>query len=531
MKKNILALVLFTASLFYAQNKELGQGIELPDFVITGVQSVDVPSIPKKKAALIPVIGKQFLIPRYEPENLDLVKIDVPFYSAPKVFDSFNPFNYSLSLAGGLNTLPSGEFFASANLSNVLLFAELKGNNILNYQDNAGSVFYSGRIKADFYNNYKSSFLPGLLLGIEALYENYTYKFFASPTPALERNRQNADVKLTVDYNRDKLINFSLTTGGEYLWLPENNTSNSDLKSNALLKFILPGFDLNFKGQLKHSSYKDDLRSELSESYLAADAGVLFKLTNGLMIGGGIRLSSFDANTFVFPNVMAVLKINKFITLSGEAGGEGNYLSYSDLIKINRYYKPTSGYSVYTENNFNMNFSLKYEFEKYFELTGGVGYAAYNDYYYFEDNLTKGFYEIHPVQDVKQIFIYGKSYFHLGPLGAFYGSIKFQQFTFNDDNYLPYEPVVNTTFDYRYTNLSKFGFGIKYTLLYNIYYDRANSGKMGSYNNLSLNLSYEVMESMELNIDLQNILNKDNFMWNSYNEKPFDLLIGFNYKW
>jgi hypothetical protein len=40
-----------------------------------------------------------------------------------------------------------------------------------------------------------------------------------------------------------------------------------------------------------------------------------------------------------------------------------------------------------------------------------------------------------------------------------------------------------------------------------------------------------VMKNMELNIDLQNILNKDNFMWNSYDEKPFDVLIGFNYKW
>lgn len=531
MKKKIFVLIIAAYSLFYAQNKEIDQGIELPDFVITGVQSVDVPSITKKKAELIPVIGKQFLIPRYEPENLDLVKVDVPFYNAPKVFEDYNALNYSISLSGGLHTLPTGSLFAGANFKDILLSAELINRNILDYKDNAGSTFYSGKINAAFYNNYKSSFLPGLLIGLEGKYEKSTYKFFASPTPILERDKQNAGLKLNIDYDRDRFVNFSVSADGQYLWLPENTASNISLKSNAMMKFILPGFDLKFESEFYNNSFKDDIASKISDDFFSLNAGALFKLSSGMLIGGGIKYSSLDSNTFVFPNVSAILKINKFITISGEAGGSGGYLSYSDLMKLNRYFKPILNYSIYTENAININFSIKYEFEKYFELTGGIGFSKYNDYFYFEDDIISGFFEAHPVQDVKQIFIYGKSYFQLGPLGAFYGGIKFQQFTFNNDNYLPYQPVVNTSFDYKYKNLSKFGFGIKYVLLFDIYYDSANSSKMDNYNNLSVNLSYEVMKNMELNIDLQNILNKDNFMWNSYDEKPFDVLIGFNYKW
>ena len=55
-----LFLFIIIGSVIIAQDQNKGQDIELPDFVITGIQSVDIPTMAKRKIDLIPVLSNEF---------------------------------------------------------------------------------------------------------------------------------------------------------------------------------------------------------------------------------------------------------------------------------------------------------------------------------------------------------------------------------------------------------------------------------------------------------------------------------------
>ena len=64
--KNKILIILFTSTwIFFFNTESYSQSIELPDFVITGVQSVSIPTMKKNKSDYVPVISEEFLTPKY----------------------------------------------------------------------------------------------------------------------------------------------------------------------------------------------------------------------------------------------------------------------------------------------------------------------------------------------------------------------------------------------------------------------------------------------------------------------------------
>ena len=71
MKKYFILIILFFSTFLFAQTEQ--QSIELPDFVITGRQNIDIPIAVKKKPDLVSTISKDFLTPQYSPEEFPLL--------------------------------------------------------------------------------------------------------------------------------------------------------------------------------------------------------------------------------------------------------------------------------------------------------------------------------------------------------------------------------------------------------------------------------------------------------------------------
>lgn len=531
MKKILIGLILIITVNLSAQNQEREQSIELPDFVITGVQSVDVPTLTKKKAELHPLLEKQFFNPQYQPEELNLGRINVPFHEAPKILQEYSPRNSFVRVAAGQYTLPLVDIFISHNFSNSILSLGLFGNNSSDYIKNADKSKYGINLKSDFFTSQSSSFLPGITFALEAGYSKESYKLFGSVLPTPKRINQLADFSFATVYSTSKVFNFSLNTDFSYLNQDEVfKTKEFDMNIQGKVKFILPGLDVDVKSKLRKINFDDSVMPEMKNDYFSTKAGISLRAINNFMIGGGVYLSKQDSNSFFSPYANVDIKINKFITASAELSGSSEIYSYSELLGMNQFIKAAAK-PIYVEKAIDIDLSIKYEYDKYFQLVGGVNYVKYNDYFYFSDATTTGIYDVVPIRKVAQIRIYGNSYFHLGPYGSLYGNVEFQQFTMNDDNRLPYEPLVSSSIEYKYVTGIKVGFGAKYRTMIDFFADVSNNSKVSSYHHLSLNAFYEIFQDAEIILELENILNKDNYLWKNYLEKPFEIIIGFKYKW
>ena len=122
--------------------------------------------------------------------------------------------------------------------------------------------------------------------------------------------------------------------------------------------------------------------------------------------------------------------------------------------------------------------------------------------------------------------------FYPAQYGYFFGEIKYQDVTDNILNKtVPYEPKFKSQLIYGYD--FKFGFGIKaeYQMAYEIFTNAGNTVKLDNYQNLSLSCSYKFWDSLTFTADFHNILNKSNFVWMGYQEKPFDIILGAEYRW
>lgn len=532
MKNFIIIFFVVFAAVLNAQNKDLEQSIELPDFVITGVQSVDIPTITKRKAELMPVLGKQFFNPSYQPEKLNNRKIDVPFNDAPDILKMDLPLNYRLEMGAGRYTLPKGLFSVGGVTSNIFFNAKLWGNNVTEFIGSADYSEFGADIETQIFTSNNSSFLPGLKISLNASYRKDNFLFYQQRVLTNKvLGVDNIVTGLNLNYDTDAIIQFGGSVKFSYLDHSRNDLNDKSVIATGMIKYSLSSF--NFKMETKYidNVFTNNYSSlSTSESYMNSYISTEFG-NNKVKIGGGLFYSIQDSNTFVFPKVYIAMMLNDFVTFKGEAGGESNYISYEDHYNSCRYLT-SNVLSNYVEKDLFISASLTYEFKKYFQLEGGAGYSHYNNYYYLDDiSYFGGDFGTLAATDLKRIHLYANANFHLGPMGALYANAEFQQFTFSDDLKVPYEPMLKTEIEYSYKFADKIGFGVMYILKYDTYADRSNSNLLDTYHNLGANFSYELFERFNLKLELQNILNRDNFVFNGYREKPFDIIAGFTYSW
>jgi len=76
--KKILIILLIVPFFLSAQDRKDNQSIELPDFVITGVQNVKIPKKKKKKAELVNILSESFFKPSVSSEALSIAAFSQP---------------------------------------------------------------------------------------------------------------------------------------------------------------------------------------------------------------------------------------------------------------------------------------------------------------------------------------------------------------------------------------------------------------------------------------------------------------------
>lgn len=529
MKKLSLIYLLIFSSL-YSQETTQSQSIELPDFVITGTESISIPKIQKSQPDFIPLLSSDFFTPNYPNEENTSIKLPEVNTEIISLGNYKQTTNALLKLSAGLETWPMGEFYYSNWYDNFSFMTHLFGKNELEYVNNAGLSNAGLEVGGKYFIDHNSSFLPGMEFIINGNYLYESYNYYGSLSPKLKRSTNTGFLNAGINYFSDPYNNFSINLNNSYYDQKDDDINENIFGVSAFYRIRINNFNFRVEGNFKNQAITSSIINLGNQSYFNTLSTIGFKLKDIVNIRAGIYFSESEGNTFFAPTAFGSLKLNDKISFFGEFSPNTQFQTLQDFRNGNRFYQLDNFVNLFTENKFNLKFAVRYEYEKYFEISGGVGYLNSDNNFYFEDDFSDGFFRIHK-QDIENTYMFLNMLFRKGPFGEFYGEAKLQNITSQDGDFLPYTSTILGKFNYSYN--WNVGVGLKLGLEYynKAYTDYKNLDEIPEAINLSASFYYELFENFKLTLDLENLLDDRYYFFRNYEAKPIDILAGFEFRW
>ncbi len=529
--KKICFLMLIISALVFGQQEKESQSIELPDFVITGVQSVDLPTASKAKAELIPTLSKDFFLPRYTPEELPVANIDNPMSKKFNLWNDQKYYDGSLYIGIGGYTLPEGNLFLGKDFGNYLLSFNVYGRNIKDYVPNSDYNISGGSISNEFYVSDNSDFLPGMQIYLNGNFFRNDYKFFGSPVPTSERRTNNGYAEFGLRNTSGRYLNYDFGVCGSGLTIDQNGFKEFKYSGKGSIELKFPRISFVADASYTKQQLQNNPSGNNSYYFYILNPSVKVALINDLDFEAGLQYSQTNSNSFLAPWGNLKLRLSNSLTFIASYKPHALFRTHRDFILKNIYYDLGTTDNIFTKYKSDLSGGLRYQYYKYIEIGVTGGLAKIDNYFYFGDVLQPGMFDITTANDVTKIYSKLDLLFHPGPMGKLYAEAVYQKTTDSSDRYIPFTPQLKASMSYSYSFPFGINFQAKYDLAFDYYSDIANSNKLPTYHNISLILGYNFVNSLELQCQLQNILNRDNFLWSNYQEKPFDIIVGINYKW
>lgn len=528
--KKIIILLAISAVVLIGQEENQTQSIELPDFVITGKESISIPKIQKSYPEFIPLLSKDFFTPQYPNEEQTTIKLPEIETELVNIGSYKQKTNALLKFSAGLESWPVGEFYYNDWTDNFSYNAHLFGRNELEYVNKAGLSLAGVSLGGKYFVDQEANFLPGLEIDLNGKYYYESFHFYGSSTPNLKRSTNNGILNLGFNYTSDPYNNFGILFSDSYYEQKDDEIDENIFSTSAYMKFINNKFDFNLEGTFKNQTLSGSNSSFDNQYYVNSMLTVGFKFYNMLNLKVGAYLSESEGNTFFAPVAYASMKLHKNLSVFGEFAPNTEFQTLQDFRTANRYYRISNFANAYIENKFNLKVAAKFEYEKYFEISAGLGYINSDNNYYFEDNADVGFFNIYK-QDIENSYAIVNLLFRKGPMGQLYGDAKFQKITGENNKNLPYNSTFVSSLNYLFD--WDFGFGLNLGLNYynESYSDYENQEKIPESFNVNANFYYEMFNNFKVTLAFENLLDDKYYYFRNYQAKPFDVLAGFEFRW
>jgi hypothetical protein len=529
MKKLIIVFIFLISQLLFAQNQ---QGIELPDFVITGKQSIDIPIAVKKKPELISTLSEDFILPQYSPEELPILISSLPVPVIPSIKSVDELFYGSLIMKAGRYTIPLGELNINQIFDNYLFNTRVWGSNISEYIPNAGYNTSGISMTHEFFLSTMSDFLPGSKIKIYGDYNRDSYKLYGwTNDPTYLREVNNGSVLLSVSSSYSRWINYNFESDGNVYSFSENGLKETNFNSQGTVEFKTGTMIFGASGNYRLQNLTNNISNIANYNFFSAQGYYTIYPLNMFWLSLGINYSNTGYDSKISPFGSLEIKIDQGFTFSAEYKPHFEFFTVKDFLSKNPYVNFGLIDNAYEEYQNDVGAMIKYEYGKLFEASLTGRYSEINNYFYFDDKNQPGKLDLFLVPDAKIYDAKINLIYNSDRFGNLIYEAEFRQAKDDLKNYIPYEPELSTSLAYLYN----FSFGleskIKYNLMYDIYTNTANSNMLQNYHDISISFGYELFKAVKITADFQNIMNRSNFVWKLYQEKPFDILFGFEYRW
>ncbi|MEW6194571.1 MAG: TonB-dependent receptor [Bacteroidota bacterium] len=528
MRKLLAALIYFIAQIVSAQTEQ--GSIELPDFVITGRQSVDVLNAAKKQPELVSTLSKDFFVPQYSPEELPLLIQSESLPVKPSLYsDDF--YNGYLGVGLGTHTFPEGNFKLAGTIGHYLFALNMWGSNIKDYTAYSDINNSGVSLSNDFFINSKSDLFAGSKLNITGKYEKKAFYFFGSVNPMYARKTEFGSGGFSFRNDYSTLFKYGIELNAQFFTLSDINLRETNLH-------VIPNFEFRI-GRMKFGTdglyWKQLLKNNVSniDDYDYYYIGPYMKIEpiNTISLKIGAVYASNSNNTFFAPQAFLQFMLSDALTLYAEYKPHTEFNTIYNFVNNNFYAMNGLVDNLFEEINFDLSSTIKYDLGNYFSASVTGEFLKADNYLYYDDTIQQGFFDVKGANDIDKLKFSCDLLFNGGPNGYLIGKGVYQSVKFSNGNFIPYEPKFNVSLSYGYD--FSFGLSLKagYEFINGSFADVANSVELDAYHNISAAVAYKLFNSLSVKADFQNILNRSNFTLKNYEGKPFDIIVGIDYRW
>lgn len=531
MIRKILIILMSLPLIIFSQEANQGQSIELPEFVITGRQTVTVPTAIKKKPVPVSIISTEFFTPAISTEQFSISDISEPFMPNLILYPKLDYINGQFEVGAGIYTIPVGKFNIQHSFDSAVLYANVSGLNIRQFEDNSQYNETFAGLGSKFFISSDSDFLSGSVVSVDGNYFQNSFRFFASTNPEVERKTQQYSASLKFSNNTSNKFNYNLGALLENLSFKENDLSEMLIKPSLDIKINLGNTAFLFGGRFENQSLKNNLTQNSSNNFFSTFGKMRFRITNGIFLDGGVSYYKSENEDLITPVGKLTAKINNQFTLFAEYNPEIRNKTFSNFLEQNKYFNFGAIENIPEKDKFKLKGAVKYQFDKYVEINAGAAYSKIDNYLFFGDLTQQGLYDLRIDGNIKKIEGFVNLIFYQGPFGMFYADLIYNSVKFDNGNYVPFEPEYKATAFYKYK--FNFGFGIEPSISYNskVYVNTNNNGQVNDYINAAVKGTFSLLNNLEVFVEFQNLLNRNNYLLPGYTEKPFDILGGVKYSW
>ena len=533
MMKKILTLCIVIPFICFAQDeKKQDQNVELPDFVITGTEAVSVEKAKKMEPDFGSTISDEFLKPAFSAEQLELRNFVNPIKENISLKDSVQYKNGRFNAGVGSLFMPKADILVTAPFNGGIFEWFAMTDNRMAYISNSDRYNLGGGLNLSLFTKNDSSFLPGTEIKFHGNYDLSSYKFYGSAVnPAQRRTLNGGDVSLNVNNYLNDYFVFAATVENEFNSLKDENFSENFLQVKGYGKLTLSAFNLSCDLILKEQFLTNNTINSSQNGFVGIAPKIGLNISEIFKIDFGLNYSQSMGNIFFTPFISAALKFNNYISFFGEYSPHADLLGASSFLHQNPYINSLTLYNAYIRYDNSIKLAVKYEYEKYFQITGGFKMLSSTEMPYYKSSNVSGKFDV-AFDDASIYSAFADMLFHMGPLGYFYGNVEFSTTNDTAGHSLPYVPATSASLIYGYNfSTIKLNSEIKLNYTSGVYTDIPNLIKLKNNVDLGLKFSYQYKPMFLFTLEFSNLLFQDNYKWAAYKEMPFNVTAGISFIW
>lgn len=510
-----------------AQENAGQQGVELPSFVITGEEKYELPPAEKAEAPFIPVVSDDFLRPVFSPEFLQTSLQSDPLKKEFKQQDTIIQYSSKLEAELGNMFTPRFNYSTLYPYGKVTLLGAIDGYNRKAYDKYSGRYSVNPKLGLRYKVVEEGAFFNDNEIQFTAGYDFTGYKLYGLAKPT-ERNPGRMYANATLASSRSNFWQYNMNAEASSLQLKDEETKETRLKLDFSAGFAGRNFEINptatylganytYRGTAKHIRF------------LSIKAPAQLKISDVFNMVGGVTITHCDTITSLQPMASLAFKMRKGFTLFASYNPGYKVTTFADALQRNNYID-TAGFShhYYPESD-KLSAGLSLEYERMFDVMLTFSRFTSKTYPYFEiDNqlrYTMHTAEVTAIRTDFDVRIYPSA------AGYYYLSLALQSLRDTADNSLPFEPVVKGETAYGYTLKSGVNLKAGVNFLGGRKTDLQNNESMQYYSSVFVEAGYSFSQGFLITFKVNNLLNRNNYIWKQYRELPFDATAGIALQW
>jgi outer membrane receptor protein involved in Fe transport len=527
MKKLIFYIISILCVTSFAQD-DGNPAVELPDFVITGKDVVMVRRVEKIPADLISVISDEYTKPMIKPEKLEVAGITKPVSWDRIDFDSTKFYRGYISVESGRYKLPASQINYTFPFERGMINGRINQLNQLAYVNNSERQSIFGALVFNYSLPIDGKFLPGTKFSLGGKHDKNIFKFFGSDTLGLERNLNIGTVNLGIQNLYMIQFIFDINFDGDFTYLEDDNFTEALYSTYAFGRFQAENFGLNLMADFKNQSLKTDSLLDVTSNYYFLRPSVSLELFDKIKTDVGFTFSKSGENNFNALFASLGLELTKNVVLLAEYSPQSEFITAGKLMRGNYYFTQQNLENFFLKKKNKIRASVKYEYDKYYQIDGGVEYYKAENLPYYINPNNSGFFNAAST-NATNLNLFLNLIYHLGPYGILYASFDYFNIEDDENRKIPYYPNLKISANYGHDFNNNIRTDLSVHYLSDRYADLDNKIKLNGFFTLDFKFSYKLKEQFLLTLKVENILNTKPFNWQGYQEKQLDASIGFNF--